>query len=218
VTVRTDVTVEFGTSPKVIEVLAPSTEIIMQDVVDTLRKQEDSFQGMTFKKLLGASGKDDLGGGVQVGITAALQNIKLAFEGRTATAQTGTVTDSPSNPLMGRQTMEDTSATFEDNNVARGSLVINFTDQSVAEVIRVNSQIELQTKTLVNGIANTYGIGDVYHIYNVIQVSAIGGNLVAVDDAQSTIPAILPTAFTQVVVTGSSSATLLKQKLNRHFT
>lgn len=206
---RSDIAVEYNSDPKVIEVNQPSSVMVMQDLVDTLRKQEDSFQGMSFEKLLDASGKQPLGGGVNVGITVALQNIRLAFEARRTPAQTGTVTGSPAAPHAGTQIIQDSLATFQANNVARGSLVVNFTDQSVADVISVDSETQLTTQTLVNGIGNTYDVLDVYHVFNIVQCDASGGNLTAVDELQATINAILPTAFTQVVVSASSSATIL---------
>lgn len=184
----------------------------MQDVVDTVRKLEDAFKGMSFSKLLNASGKEDLGGGVEVGITVALQDAKIAFEARTTPAQTGTVSTNPGTPVTGQDVFTDSSATFITNGVARGSLVINFTDNSIADVVSVDSETQITTKTLVNGIGNTYDVNDVYHVFNIIQVSATGGNLTAVDSNQVSIPAILPTAFTQVVLTASSSATTQNQE------
>lgn len=210
-TTRNDFSVEYNTSPRVAEIAAPSVEVVMQDVVDTLRKHEDSFQGMGFPKLVNASGKEDLGGGTSVGITVASQNTLLAFEARRTPAETGTVTGSPASPVAGRQIIQDTTALFQTANVARGSLVINFTDQSIADVISVDSETQLTTKTLVNGIGNTYDVTDVYQVFNVTQVKAVGGNLTAVDESQITIEPILPTAFTQVILTSSSSATLSSQ-------
>ena len=211
-TTRTDVDVEFFSSPRIAEVRAPSTEIIMQDLVDTLRIQEETFQGLVFDKLINASGKEDLGGGVKVGITVAMQNLLLAFAGRTTPAETGTVTSSLAPTVANQQRFEDTAADFITAGVQRGSLLINFTDQSVADVVEVESPTVLRTKTLVEGIGNTYDVADVYKVWNIVQVSATGGNLVAVDEVQSVIAAILPTAFTQVVLTSSASATLQEQE------
>lgn len=126
-TTRTDVTVDWSLSPRVITVADPSVSMTMQDLVDTLREIEDTVRGISELKLLDASGKQDLGGGVTVGITVALQNALLAFE-------------------------------------LRG--------------------------------------GPSY-----IQCIADGGNLVAVDDMDAAISPISPTAFTQVVISQSSSAT-----------
>lgn len=211
-TTRNDFSVEYNTSPRVAEIAAPSVEVVMQDVVDTLRKHEDSFQGMGFPKLVNASGKEDLGGGTSVGITVANQNTLLAFEARRTPAETGTVTGSPASLISGRQIIQDTAALFQTANVVRGSLVINFTDQSIADVISVDSETQLTTKTLVNGIGNTYDVTDVYQVFNVTQVKAVGGNLTAVDESQITIEPILPTAFTQVILTSSSSATIANQE------
>lgn len=208
---RDDVTVELTTSPRVAEVSAPSQEITMQDLVDTLRDIESSFQGTSYEKLLNASGKEDLGGGVQVGITVALQNLLLAFQARTTPAEEGTVSTNPGSAIAGLDTFTDASATFVTNNVKRGSLVINFSDRSIADVVSVDSETQLTTKVLVNGVSNTYTIGDNYQVFNIIKVKADGGNLTAVDDLQASIDPILPTAFTQVILTSSSSATSTSQ-------
>jgi len=208
---RNDLDITYNDDPRVAEVQAPSAEIIMQDLVDTLRDAEYSWQGNTFKKLVNASGKEDLGGGVKVGITVAMQNLLLAFAGRTTPAETGTVTSNPGSSIAGRDQFVDTSADFVTANVQRGSLVINFTDFSIADVISVDDLNTLTTKTLVNGTGNTYDVADVYHVFNIVQVSATGGNLTAVDALQATIAAILPTAFTQVVLTSSASATIQEQ-------
>ena len=210
-TTRTDVTTDYIDSPRIIEVAAPSTEMTMQDLVDTGRIIEHSFQGLSYYKLLNASGKNDLGGGTKVGITVALQDAKLAFEGRTDPAEVGTITSVPPSLVIGKEKFVDSSALFITNGVTRGSLVINFTDMSIADVISVDSETQLTTKTLVNGTTNTYNVGDDYQVFNIEQVRAVGGNLTAVDANGDSISPILPTAFTQVLLTASSSATLQEQ-------
>lgn len=211
-TTRNDVTVDFDESPRIAEVASPSTEFIMQDIVDTLRKIEDQFMpGMSHEKLLNASGKEDLGGGVSVGITTALQNTQIAFEARTSPAETGTVTTGSGAPVANSITFVDTAADFVTAGVQRGSMVINFTDQSIADVLEVVNSTTLRTKILVNGSDNSFDIGDSYQVFNVIQCDLSGGNLVAVDDMDNTISPVLPTAFTQIVRTSSSSATLSEQ-------
>ena len=213
---RNDVTVDFLESPRIIEVAAPSTEITMQDLVDTIRKIEDAFtKGMPHDKLLDASGKQDLGGGVLVGITTDLQNAQLSFEPRRTAASIGTVTTGSgtavNGPLGPTYSFIDTGADFVADGVERGSLVINFTDNSVADVIEVVSSTEIRTRVLVNGFDNEWDIGDAYHIFNIIQCNATGGNLVAADDIGNRITSVFPTAFVQVVRTASSSATLQEQ-------
>lgn len=209
---RNDITQDFIPSPRISIVNAPSTEFVAQDVVDTLRTIEYSWRGQTEEKLLNASGKENLGGGVNVGITVELQNNQIAFEGRTTPAQIGVVTTPSSPAVSGKIILEDTGATFIANNVARGSLVINFTDNSIAEVYDVISETELRTRVLVNGIGNTFDVDDIYHVFNIVQCDISGGNIIAVDNGASIISPVLPTAFTQVVRTASSSATLSDQE------
>ena len=115
-------------SPRIITVLAPATDITMQDLVNLVRDWEDEQVDMEYDHLIDASGKQPLGGGVLVGITVTLRNAQLAFEARPG-------------------------PTF-------------------------------------------------------VQCNATGGNLVAFDDFGNLIPAIYTTAFTQVILTSSSSATL----------
>lgn len=127
--VRNDVTVDFSLSPRIITVLSPSTSITIQDLHDTLRSIEDDVWNMSFSKLISSAGKENLGGGVLVGVTSTLQNAKLAFQERS---------------------------------------------------------------------------GPSY-----IQCRVDGGNLVAIDANGNSMSAIEPTAFTQVILANSSSATLV---------
>jgi hypothetical protein len=127
-----DITVDFAVSPRIITLASPFTEITIQDLYDTCKWIEVQLYGIDEPPLIEAAGKEQLGGGVQVGLTATLLNALLAFEARPGP---------------------------------------------------------------------TYA-----------QCSVSGGNLVAVDDVGSyqTTP-IEPTAFTQVIVTASSSATTQNQ-------
>ena len=207
-TTRTDVTVDYSQSPRIIEIAAPSTEIVVQDIVDTIRIDEATFQGISNEKLLDASGKQSLGGGVLVGITGEFKDAQIAFEPRTNVAQAGAVTTGSGVPIKGRITFSDANADFGAASVVRGSLVVNYDDRSVADVFSVDSNTQLTTRTLKNGISNAFTIGDNYAVYNIVQVNLLGGNQVAVDDLEAEISPVLPTAFTQVVRTSSSSATL----------
>lgn len=201
---REDVTVDYTDSPRIVEVASPSVEFVAQDIVDTLRKKEDSFTGMTELKLINASGKDDLGGGVLVGITVAQQNTQVAFESRLTPAQTGTVTTGDADGI----TLTDTSAAFVSNNIRRGAVVINFVDESITEVVAIIDEFNLTCRVLRAGSTNTFSFGDSYKIWNIIQCDVTGGNVVSVDENDVTISPIFPTAFTQVIRTASSSATL----------
>lgn len=206
---RNDITIVQDTSPRYAEIAAPSTEIVMQDYVDTLRILEDDFVNMGFPFLISASGKDDLGGGTLVAITVREQNLQLAFQQRTAPAETGTVTTASGPPnALGRIRFIDTNADFLTALVQPGSYIVNWVDRSVSDVIRVVSANELELRTPALGTDNEYDIGDDYTVWNVTQVRTSGGNLTAVDANGSTIPAILPTWGTQVILTTSSSATI----------
>ncbi len=87
-TVRTDVTIEWGTSPRIITVLAPSTNITIQDIVDTCRTLEGEQIDLTYDHIIDAAGKQNLGGGVLVGVTCTLNNALLAFEARSGPSYT----------------------------------------------------------------------------------------------------------------------------------
>lgn len=206
---RSDISVIQQLSPRVAEVAQPSIEVVMQDYVDTMRDEEEKFQSMGHERLIDASGKQDLGGGTLVAITVEENNVQLAFEANTAPAHTGTVT-TPSGPpsAVGRVNFSDSTADFITANVQPGSMVINFTDMSIADVVQVLSATELQTKTPSNGVGNEFDAADVIQVFNIRQCTTSGGNLVAKDENAVTIPAILPTAFTQVVLQTSSSATI----------
>ena len=80
--IRGDITVDFTVSPRIITVAAPSTEITIQDLHDTLRSIEALPASMDDTPLITTGGKENLGGGVEVGLTSTLLNAVLAFEAR----------------------------------------------------------------------------------------------------------------------------------------
>lgn len=199
---RGDIVVTWPLSPRVITVAAPSTEIVQQDLVDTLRKLESELVALDDDPIVDAAGKEDLGGGVLVGISTTLQNAQLAFEARTTPTEMGTAT------AGGVTVLTDLAAHFVTKGVQRGALIINFTDRSVAEVLSVESQTQLTHVVLKGGMDNDWTVGDTYRIFNIVQCNVTGGNLVAIDDVGDPMSPVFPTAFTQVVKTASSSATL----------
>lgn len=199
---RSDIVVDWPLSPRIITVQAPSTEITQQDLLDTLRKLESQLTALDDDPLTDAAGKENLGGGVLVGISQTLQNAQLAFEARTTPTEEGTATS------VGTIILTDTAAQFVTVGVQRGALIVNFTDKAVAEVLSVENQTHLTHRPLTGGSGNDWGIGDAYRIYNIVQCDVTGGNLVALDEAGDPMSPIFPAAFTQVVKTSSSSATL----------
>ena len=80
--IRSDLTYDFNSSPRVITVNAPSTEIVIQDIIDSCRNKEASVEAIDNVELIDAAGKENLGGGTKVGLTATLQNAQIAFEAR----------------------------------------------------------------------------------------------------------------------------------------
>lgn len=70
-------------SPRIITVPeADGATITVQNLVNQIREWEQMPVNLSYPKLLTATGKEDLGGEVLVGITAKLQNTKLKFETR----------------------------------------------------------------------------------------------------------------------------------------
>lgn len=205
----TDINVNPNLSPRVARVGEGVNEVVMQDYVDTLRLLEDDFELMSFPLLIEATGKQDLGGGLLVAITVAEQNLQLSFDPNLTSASSGTVTSGSGAPsVINRQALHDSAGDFINEGVNPGSLIVNFTDQSVTDVVRVISATELECEALEDGTDNLFEIGDVYKIWTVQQKNTAGGNLVAVDEVGASIPAIRPSAFTQVVQATSSSATI----------
>jgi len=81
-TIRTDLTVDWAVSPRIITVAAPSVEITIQDLHDTCRSLEAEPSAMDDKPLIESSGLESLDGVTKVGLTATLQNALVAFEAR----------------------------------------------------------------------------------------------------------------------------------------
>ncbi len=79
--VRNDISIDWSLSPRIITVEAPSIEITMQDLYDTLRTEEVVQVDEPY--VIAGAGKEPLGGGVVVGLTLTLNNALLAFEART---------------------------------------------------------------------------------------------------------------------------------------
>src|SRR3989344_9324152 len=63
----------FSFYDQIIDVTSPQVDVIIQDLLNEIRTQEESVLGMACPKIADATGKDDLGGGVTTGITLTLQ-------------------------------------------------------------------------------------------------------------------------------------------------
>jgi len=63
---------EFNFHTQIIDVTTPQDEVLVQDLLNAIRDQEDSTLGIAYPKIADAAGKEDLGGGVSTGITITL--------------------------------------------------------------------------------------------------------------------------------------------------
>jgi hypothetical protein len=80
--IRSDITIDWSLSPRIIEVASPSVQVVIQDLIDTLRYLEFLPQNMGYPYIVDSFGKVDLGGGIVTNITLILQDAKIAFEAR----------------------------------------------------------------------------------------------------------------------------------------
>ena len=203
--IRSDITVDWYEDPRIANVTTTSTELTVQDSHDTLTTIEDEPEGHQFEFLVSTAGKEDLGGGQQVGLTTTLNNVQYAPQS-TSPRSLGTATATDITGI----TLTDTSADFVADGVTRGDWVINFTDQSVTEVLVVTATT-LTTRGLRDGSANTFTTGDAYKVWEVAQFDLAGGNFVAVDDVGSNISPLFTVFGRFATRTSSSSATISEQ-------
>lgn len=191
-------------SPRIITVpLIDGNSLTMQELVNQARNWEDEQVNLSYPFLLSASGKQDLGGDVKVGITVQLNNAKVAFEADTDPVSAGTSTSINSGVKL-----TDINAHFISDGVEGGAFLENGSDKSICTVIRVESETVLHHTQLEEGTNNTWEVNDLYRIWNVRQCFLTGGNCTAVDINGNSMSAVFPTAFTQIVLSTSSSATL----------
>jgi len=78
--IRSDISIEWSVSPRIVEVAAPSTSLTIQDLYDTLRSL--GVEAIDEPEIIDGSGKESLGTGVLVGLTVKLLNAKVKFEDR----------------------------------------------------------------------------------------------------------------------------------------
>lgn len=81
-TVRNDIVCDFSTSPRILTISASSTTVDAWDLYETLRHFEETEEGILYSPLVQVAGKQDLGGGLMVGLTVTLLNAKIKFEAR----------------------------------------------------------------------------------------------------------------------------------------
>jgi hypothetical protein len=62
----------FNYHQQIIDITAPQTEVMAQNLANEIRNAEDNFTGMAYGHIADMTGKEDLGGGVITGITIEL--------------------------------------------------------------------------------------------------------------------------------------------------
>lgn len=196
-------------SPRIIQIDDPQTDITIQEIVNAVRDWEDSILGEGFPILIDAAGKEDLGSGKYVGITATLQDAQIKFEARTTPLDNGSGRTCDATDSSGTQLYVD-DADFVTAGVYAGCTVFNMTTGEMAVVYEVADQYTLNHFTLTGAGSSGWTSGDNYKVYPNERCSISGGNLVAVDDGGSSIDPILPSFNVQVSRESSTSAALLE--------
>ncbi len=97
---RSDVSIDWTVSPRIITVASPSTSINVQDLVDTLFRLEYRQENMRYPSIYAAAGEEEstsregtegkkqIGTGRFTGIVCVLDNALLAFEARSGPTYT----------------------------------------------------------------------------------------------------------------------------------
>ena len=204
--VRNDISIRYDLSPRLAEVEPGSNEISVQDSHDTLTGIQDSVEGSEFPDLVDTAGGETLGGGVFVGLTTTLEDVQYA-PAATSPRTSGTVTTGDATGI----TLIDSGATFITSSVVRGDWVINFSDQSVSEILSVDSETQLTTRGLRDGTGNTFDVSDAYKVWEVDQFKLDGGNFVAVDSLDAPIEPLFTSFGRFLIKTSASSATQLEE-------
>lgn len=215
---RADITVDWGifsrSSPRVIEVGSPSTTLILQDFVDTLRSNtlpagEPDLDNLDDDAILSQefdpAGKTPVQPGLQTGITATMFNAKLRFAARAGPAytlcsitqgnlvsylrDTGSQTGGDSNTVLIDSAADFINFGIEEKDLDR-FVVRNVTDGSSAEVVTVDSGTQITTDGLTGGSDNLFQAGDVVIV-----------------EGYATSP-ILPSAFTTVSYAASEAPSI----------
>lgn len=196
------------TLPRIIHIPAPLLEVTVQGLIDTVAEHQARLDNLVYAAINPQvnGGRQNLGGGLFVGLTTTLDNARVSFDARKISTSAGSVTTGDPNGV----TLNDATATFLADGVEPGGWVVNTTDGSLCSVIRVQSETQIITDGLDDGVDDQWDIGDGYKIFNVEQGRVADGNAVAVDYLANELEAVLPTAGIQVIRSLDVSAALLE--------
>jgi hypothetical protein len=187
-TERSDISVDWGifdrTSPRIIEVASPSTTLILQDFVDTMRSNtlgESFIEELDDDAILGdnsnsdAVGKTPVQPGLQSGIIGVMFNAKLRFAARAGPdfvlctitqgdlvsylQDIGSHTGGDSNTILIDSLASYITFGIEEKDLDKFT-VFNDTDGSQATVVTVDSGIQITTDGLTGGSDNLFQAGD----------------------------------------------------------
>ncbi len=191
--------------PRVMFIPNTVDEATVSDLIDTFAARQADIDNLIFAPMMSAGGTEDLGGGVAVAKTLTNLNLQIAFSPVRVWTSVGTITGADASGSL----LTDGSANFVADGVVPGASVFNFRTGAIGTVFRV---VDLNNLLLLNALGggdpdNEWQSGDTYRVINTRQVNISGGNDVAIDNLDAELPPILPTVFTQVVRTASSSAT-----------
>ena len=81
--INSSLSINYNTSPRLVNVASPEVELTCQDLYDTLQYLQAGLGGMDEPPIVLASGKEELGGGVRVGLTVTLLDALVQFDART---------------------------------------------------------------------------------------------------------------------------------------
>ena len=186
---RSDISVDWGvfgrSSPRIVEVAAPSTILKIQDLIDSLRSNtlqpgEPLLENLDDEPVLtqefDPAGKVPTEPGIQTGIVCTLFNAKLKFEDRAGPTtelcravegtlvsylrDDGTHTGGDSNTVLIDSAGDFINFGIEEKDVDAFE-VLNVTDGSSAFVSTVDSGTQITTTGLTGGSDNLFQSGDV---------------------------------------------------------
>lgn len=201
-------------SPRLIVIPSPSVEITIQDLHDTLRDWEDKHADLGYDFLISSTGKEDLGGGVTVGITSQLNNAQIMFDPRGEYDKLGIIDTTNTDGVL----LIDSTATFITDGFKRGDWVVNRTDNSASTIVSVESETQIRVLPLEGGSDNQFQVADEYLIWKSVKGAVTGGNLVAVDPDGNSIEAVVSSAAVFATLTTASSATIQETQELRDLT
>jgi len=195
-------------SPRIVEIDGTTyPDVSIQELYNAIREWEDFAIHADDDTLIDAAGKEALGGGVTVGITATLQNTQVLFTGNLTPLDDGSGRTCDATDSTGTQLYVD-DADFVTAGVEVGDAVYNETTNEWATITEVVDLNTLNHLALSGQGGSGWTSGDNYQVMENISCTMSGGNLVAVDDVGSELDPIIPSPFVQVARTSSSSATI----------